>query len=32
MGQGRVDPPPDELELDGVPVGPDVEELQGEPS
>jgi len=31
VGHGRVDPPPDQLQLDGVAVGPDVEELESEP-
>jgi hypothetical protein len=30
MGHGRVDSPPDELELDGVPIGADVQEFEGE--
>ena len=32
MSHGRMDPPPDELELDGGPVGTDVEELEGQPT
>jgi len=32
MSHSRMDPPPDELEFDGSPVGSDVEELEGQPA